>query len=111
LEIFTTTEQINDASKFIHITGNKSVDTKSISALEQLKLEIKNGTSNDVSKYCLPESYRTELIWSINARSLKNFLSLRTDKAALKEIRVLAHHVYDNIPYEHKFIFKDDIKG
>jgi thymidylate synthase (FAD) len=40
---------------------------------------------------------------------LQNFLALRTNKAALWEIRELAYAVYDAIPSKHKFIFEDSI--
>lgn len=66
--------------------------------------------SNDTTKFMLPEAYKTSLVWTINARSLQNFLSLRTDKAALWEIRGLAHAVYAAIPDEHKFIFENYVK-
>ncbi len=91
-------------------TGVDSVDIKSISALELLRQELNSGTSNDKAKYCLPESYKTELTWTINMRSLQNFLSLRSDKSALWEIQNLAHEVYNSLPDEHKYMFKDSIK-
>jgi thymidylate synthase (FAD) len=37
----------------------------------------KNSFKNDELKYLLPENYRTDLVMSINARSLTNFLKLR----------------------------------
>lgn len=63
--------------------------------------------SLDIAKYCLPESYKTELSWSINARSLQNFLSLRSSKSALWEIRDLANLIHQNLPDEHKFIYEN----
>ena len=63
--------------------------------------------SNDLAKFAMPESYKTELTWSINARSLQNFLSLRSSKSALWEIRKLALAIFDTIPQNHQFIFKD----
>ena len=60
----------------------------------------------DDTKYLLPESYKTSLIWTINARSLQNFLALRSSLSALPEIQELALNIYRAIPSEHKFIFK-----
>ncbi|MBQ2431066.1 MAG: FAD-dependent thymidylate synthase, partial [Campylobacter sp.] len=40
-------------------------------------------------------------------RSLQNFLSLRTSKSALWEIRNLANLIYEALPDEHKFIFEN----
>jgi thymidylate synthase (FAD) len=68
------------------------------------------GISNDRAKYCLPESYKTELTWTINARSLQNFISLRSDKAALWEIRDLANMVYETLPSDHRYLFENSLK-
>ncbi len=93
------------AEKYLVMTGVDLVDEMSIKALENLRLVLREGISNDKAKYCLPESYKTELTWSINARSLQNFLTLRSDKSALWEIRELAYKVYKSIPDEHKYLF------
>lgn len=98
------------AQKYLVFTGNELVDSMSIKALENLRVVLKEGISNDIAKYCLPESYKTELSWTINARSLQNFLSLRSSKAALWEIRNLAHMVFEALPEEHKYIFKNCIE-
>jgi thymidylate synthase ThyX len=50
---------------------------------------------NDLMKYMLPESFRTSLVWTINIRSLNNFLKLRSDKGSHFEIRKLAGLVYE----------------
>ena len=105
LKIIITEDQLIRASKYIKLTGTESTDLKSISALEQLRQEVVSGTANDISKYCLPDAYKTELTWSINVRSLKNFISLRTDKSALWEIREVAYEIYAQIPEEYKFFF------
>jgi len=78
----------------------------SIKALENLRKVLIKGISNDKAKYCLPESYKTELTWSINARSLQNFLTLRSSKSALWEIRELAYSVYQALPKDHKYLFE-----
>ncbi len=93
------------ASKYLVLTGVDMVDVMSIKALENLRLVLVEGISNDKAKYCLPESYKTELTWTINARSLQNFLTLRSDKSALWEIQNLAHALYDALPEEHKYLF------
>lgn len=93
------------AAKYLVLTEDTIVDNFSIEALDNLRHVLSLGISNDKAKYCLPESYKTSLAWTINARSLQNFLSLRSSKAALWEIRKLAVSVYDSIPEEHKFLF------
>ncbi|NEW59928.1 FAD-dependent thymidylate synthase [Sulfurovum sp. bin170] len=94
------------AEQFIVLTGNHMVDTASIKALNNLQEILKAGVSNDIAKFCLPESYKTELTWTINARSLQNFIELRSGKSALWEIREMANRVYEAIPTEHNYLFK-----
>jgi thymidylate synthase (FAD) len=86
------------------------VDEMSIRALENLRTVLAAGISNDRAKYCLPESYKTELTWTINARSLQNFIALRSDKAALWEIRNLANAIYVTLPTQHKYLFENSLK-
>ena len=92
-------------------TGNATVDEYSWQALKQVQNSLKTNVSNDLAKYCLPEAYKTSLVWTINARSLQNFLSLRTDKAALWEIRELANAIYKHLPEDHKYLFTEFVKA
>ena len=101
---------IKKASKYLVWTNILNVDLSSIIALENLRLGLLDGISNDKAKYCLPESYKTELTWSINARSLQNFIELRSSKSALWEIRELANIIYNKLPEEHKYLFKDFLR-
>lgn len=101
-----TCEDIKRASKYIVLTGVEIVDQMSIKALENLRLVLVQNVSNDKAKYCIPECYKTELTWTINARSLQNFLLLRSDKAALWEIRDLAKNVYEALPSDHQYLFE-----
>ncbi len=102
---------IKRASKYLVLTQIALVDEMSIQALENLRQVLNAGISNDRAKYCLPESYKTELTWSCNARSLQNFIALRSDKAALWEIRNLAHHLYEALPQDHQYLFADSLKS
>ena len=97
------------ASQFIVFTKNDYVDYVSIKALEELRVLLNMDIPNDVAKYCMPEAYKTSLVMSINARSLQNFLELRTSKHALKEIQSLARSIFEAVPEEHKFLFKEYI--
>lgn len=102
-------ENIKRAEKYVVFTPNENVNIASIKALENLRELLITPIGNDLAKYAMPESYKTELHWSINARSLQNFLELRTNRAALWEIQKLAHNIYDALPSEHKFIFEEKI--
>lgn len=97
------------AKKYLVFTGDSMVDTFSILALENLRKALAAGIKIDLAKYALPESYKTALSWSINARSLQNFLSLRSSASALWEIRNLANALFDALPGEHKYLFKDSM--
>ncbi len=103
-------EDTKRAKKYLVFTDIDIVDEMSIKALENLRLILKQGISNDKAKYALPESYKTELTWTINARSLQNFINLRSDKSALWEIRNLAHALYNNLPNDHQYLFDDYLK-
>jgi len=93
------------AEKYLVMTGENIVDEMSMKALENLRVVLSKGISNDKAKYCLPESYKTELTYTINARSLQNFIYLRSDKSALWEIRELAKKLYDKLPEDHRYLF------
>lgn len=54
-------------------------------------LEI--GVARELARNVLPLGLLTEFIWSVNLRSLFNFLSLRTAPNALLEIRLAAEQV------------------
>lgn len=51
--------------------------------------EIPEGLTNDVLKYHLPESLMTKFIWTINLRSLRNFVKLRSSAHALEELQII----------------------
>ncbi|EAH9285115.1 FAD-dependent thymidylate synthase, partial [Campylobacter upsaliensis] len=89
-----------NAGRYLVFCGNEAVDNASIKALENLRELLQTSISLDLAKYCLPESYKTELTFSINARSLQNFLSLRSSKSALWEIRALARALFEALPEE-----------
>ncbi len=61
----------------------------------------------EASRYVLPMATHTHYIWTINARSLINFLGLRLCKRAAPEIRELAQKIYDIVVEIYPEIFKD----
>ena len=95
----------NIASKYVILTGNIDVDDSICVALSNLQNRVKDRIPNDVAKYCMPEAYKTSLVMTINARSLQNFLELRSSKHALWEIQNLAKEIYNVIPDDHKFLY------
>lgn len=101
---------LDRACKYLVRTGDINVDYSSIVALDQLRIRIQQGISNDKAKYCMPEAYKTSLVMTINARSLQNFISLRSSKHALWEIHDLAKAMFDAIPEDHKFMFESSFQ-
>ena len=98
------------ACKYLVMTENEHVNRYSILALDNLRDLLVAGISNDLAKYALPEAYKVRLQWAVNARSLQNFLQLRSSKDALWEIRLLAAAIYQSLPSDHKFLFTDYMK-
>ncbi|OQX73562.1 MAG: thymidylate synthase (FAD) [Campylobacteraceae bacterium 4484_4] len=105
-----TIEDRKRAEKYLVMTDEERVNEMGIKALENLRELLREGISNDKAKYALPEAYKTELTWTINARSLQNFISLRSDKAALWEIRDLACTLYETLPQSHRYLFRESLK-
>ena len=102
-------KNIERIEKYINLTGIEHIDRVSTWALENLRELVCSGNyTNDECKYALPECYKVDLYWSINTRSLQNFLTLRMSERAHFEIRELANKVYEQIPEEYKFLFKVD---
>ena len=95
------------AGKYIVMTGDADVDMASMYAMDYLRTRLEMGIPNDITKYCLPEAYKTSLVMTINARSLQNFLELRSNPSALWEIRNLAQALFDSLPNEHQYLFEE----
>lgn len=91
-------------------TGNTIVDIYSRVGLDRTISCLEDNIKNDLTKYTLPESYKTSLIWTINARSLRNFLELRSSSKALWELRKLSIEIIDSLPEEYLILFEDIIK-
>lgn len=95
------------AKEFLLFDGDNLVDKYSIYALENLRKILVAGVSNDHAKYCLPESYKTEVRMTINVNALNNFIKLRNNKAALWEAQLLAKDFLAAIPEHHLHLFTD----
>jgi len=110
MEICVTEEQRRRAAKYLVFTGNTDADNRSIAQLEILRQSVASSIPNDIAKYNLPESWKTSLVATINARSLRNFLKLRSSSRALWEMQDLATEVYYQLPQEMRFIFEDVVE-
>lgn len=98
-------QNLQRATKYINLTGNELVDSCAVSSLSNLQVALKDGIKNDIAKYCLPECWKVDLVWTINIRSLMNFLELRLSNSAHFEIRELAKNILNTLPKEHRFLY------
>lgn len=56
---------------------------------------VRSGVANEVARMVLPLSVYTEFVWTVNARALMNFLSLRMGIDAQVEIREYAGRIME----------------
>jgi thymidylate synthase (FAD) len=68
----------------------RSVYEHAYSTYESL---VERGVAREVARCVLPVGAYTEFYWTVNARALMNFISLRAAEAAQREIRVYAEAV------------------
>ena len=104
----------NELEKFLIEDIESIVKSSAIDSLKKIKMMLNMSNPDmDKIKYALPECYKTELVWTINLRSLRNFLKLRLSLKAHQEIRKLATIVYSclvaNLPND--ILFQDVIDG
>ena len=104
----------DELEKFLIDDIEHIVKSSSIDSLKKIKMMLNMSNPDmDKIKYALPECYKTELVWTINLRSLRNFLKLRLSLKAHQEIRKLATIVYSclvaNLPND--ILFQDVIDG
>ena len=104
----------NELEKFLIEDIESIVKSSAIDSLKKIKMMLNMSNPDmDKIKYALPECYKTELVWTINLRSLRNFLKLRLSLKAHQEIRKLANRIYThlilNLPND--ILFKDVTDG
>jgi len=78
----------------------------SIKAFDEYLYLLRQGLAKEMARMVLPLNLYTEFYWTVNARSLMNFLSLRTGEDAQWEIQMYAKAIepmFDAImPMTHK---------
>lgn len=75
-------------------------------AYSSYKHLIEMGVAKEIARCVLPVSQYTEFIWSVNARSLINFISLRNDSNAQYEIneyaKIIERFFLEKMPITHQ---------
>lgn len=59
-------------------------------AVDTYNYAIESGIAKELARLVLPLAIYTEFYWTVNARSLMNFISLRNSEFAMHEIREYA---------------------
>ncbi len=89
-------------------TGDEILDTHIEDTIQKM---VSLTSPNDLLKYALPEAFKVNLTYTINARSFRNLLGLRLAPTALPEFRVLAHTMLSQLPQDHlRHLYSDIIE-
>lgn len=86
-----TFEPFSDHNQAVDVI--KMIDEANVSAFNTYKELIDRGVAKELARTVLPVGAYTQFYWTVNARSLMNFLALRTDPNAQYEIRQYAQAV------------------
>jgi len=65
----------------------------SMQAYQQYKLLLEMGVARELARMVLPLNIYTEWYWSVNLKNLLDFLRLRTDSHAQREIQAYANAI------------------
>ena len=97
--------------KALHAEFSKQVEA----ALACYKKMIEQGVAREMARMVLPVNLYTEFYWTVNARSLMNFVSLRADVHAQWEIQqygeALARAFRDTMPWTFEAFLRYGWKG
>ena len=84
-------------------------------ALETYKKMIEQGVAREMARMVLPVNLYTEFYWTVNARSLMNFVALRADAHAQWEIQqygeAMARSFKELMPWTYEAFLRDAWKG
>lgn len=83
-------EKVDD---FVAISAREIIEESNNRAFVNYEDLLKLGVAKEVARTVIPVGAFTEFYWTVNARSLMNFISLRNDDNAQYEIRMLAKEV------------------
>jgi len=90
-----------DARNYLSPTQKEYIDTEGFDLSEFVSLNYKKNVGDNF-KHLVTDAWATELTWSINVRSLRNFMELRLSDAAWEPIRELAEAVNAVLPQDIK---------
>jgi len=94
----STRYTLNKSDLVFEKTGDPEIDLQLSKYKEVILAMIDLGKSNDDVSMMLPMAYQYRWQVQMNYRSLKNFMDLRLDKHAQKEIREVATQMFNTLP-------------
>lgn len=95
-------DMIHERTKVLDLIPDESIRKHFRKVYKYLDTQ-KESYPNDVLKYLLIGGYETDLVITVNARSLFHLLELRLSKRALLEFQVFAKKLLDLVSQEHTF--------
>lgn len=101
-----TTKKRREDLQFTRTT-NDDINEKLQDIMDIVDEAIEEGYSNDDIAMLLPQAYQYSCVVTMNAQAIQHFLSLRTKPDAHYDIRALAYSLYEAIPSDHKYLFKE----
>jgi len=101
-----TTKKRKDKLDFTQ-TGNDEINSMLDDIMDIVQKAINKGYSNDDIAMLLPQAYQYTFVVTMNAQAVQHFLKLRTSKTAHYDIRELAYEIFEALPEEHKYLFKE----
>lgn len=97
-------EPVDEVSAENTVLDISEVNSYCFEAYERL---LARGIAKELARVVLPVSMYTQFYWTVNARSLMNFLSLRNHKTAQLDIRLYAEKIEELfgqiMPITHKY--------
>ncbi|MEK7389262.1 MAG: FAD-dependent thymidylate synthase [Elusimicrobiota bacterium] len=98
-----------------HDALNAMFQSQIDAALNTYKKMLSLGVAREMARMVLPVNLYTEFYWTVNARSLMNFVSLRADAHAQWEIQqygeALARSFKELMPWTYEAFVRDAWKG
>lgn len=101
-----TTKKRKDSLEVTY-TKNDKVNTHLDRIMVIVQEAIADGADNDDLSMLLPQGYNYTLQVTMNAQAIQHFLKLRTTKHAHWDIRAVANEIYNQLPEEHKYLYKE----
>ena len=96
-------ESVSEDKAAIAVEEIRRINEQAYATYEKLVAE---GIAKELARVVLPVSMYTQFYWTVNARSIMNFLSLRTSETAQRDIREYADHVKNHFEEKMPITYK-----